>query len=51
LEVDWIVIGTVREPVSRSIARLQAQAPIEITGRDVKMLDIAGVEAALNSII
>jgi len=44
-------IGTVRELVSRNIARLQAQGFIEISGRDVKILDIDGLETDLNSVI
>jgi len=41
----------VRELVSRNIARLQAQGFIEISGRDVKILDIDGLETDLNSVI
>ena len=44
-------IGTVRELVSRNIARLQAQGLIEMSGRDVKVLDLEGLEADLNSVV
>ena len=42
-------IGTVRELVSRNIARLQAQGLIEINGREVKILDLEGLQADLGS--
>jgi CRP/FNR family transcriptional regulator, cyclic AMP receptor protein len=42
-------IGTVRELVSRNLARLQAQGLIRITGREVTILDQAGLEADLSS--
>jgi CRP/FNR family transcriptional regulator len=44
-------IGTVRELVSRNMARLQAQGFIEISGRDVIIVDIAGLEADLASVV
>jgi CRP/FNR family transcriptional regulator, cyclic AMP receptor protein len=42
-------IGTVRELVSRNIARLQAQGFIEVNGREVTILDRDGLEADLAS--
>lgn len=42
-------IGTVRELVSRNLARLQAQGFISIGGREVTILDEAGLEADLSS--
>lgn len=42
-------IGTVRELVSRNIARLQAQGFIESNGPEIKILDAAGLEAELAS--
>lgn len=44
-------IGTVRELVSRNMARLQAQGFIEVDGRELTIVDIAGLEADLNSIV
>ena len=44
-------IGTVRELVSRNLARLQAQGFIEISGREVVILDPQGLEADLASVI
>jgi CRP/FNR family transcriptional regulator len=44
-------IGTVRELVSRNLARLQAQSFIEMNGRQITILDQAGLEADLASII
>ena len=44
-------IGTVRELVSRNMARLQAQGFIETNGRDVVILDPEGLEADLASVI
>jgi CRP-like cAMP-binding protein len=44
-------IGTVRELVSRNMARLQAQGFIEINGREVVMLDLDGLEADLSSVV
>lgn len=44
-------IGTVRELVSRNLARLEAQGFIEINGRDVVILDQEGLEADLASVI
>lgn len=42
-------IGTVRELVSRNIARLQAQGFIEVRGHDVTILNMDGLEDDLNS--
>jgi CRP/FNR family transcriptional regulator len=42
-------IGTVRELVSRNLARLQAQGFISISGREVTILDQAGLEADLSA--
>ncbi len=44
-------IGTVRELVSRNMARLQAQGFIEINGREVVILDPEGLEADLAAVI
>jgi CRP/FNR family transcriptional regulator len=44
-------IGTVRELVSRNLARLQAQSFIEMNGRQITILDRAGLEADLASMI
>ncbi|HEY3837483.1 MAG TPA: Crp/Fnr family transcriptional regulator [Bryobacteraceae bacterium] len=44
-------IGTVRELVSRNLARLQAQGFIEMNGRQITLLDREGLEADLASII
>ena len=44
-------IGTVRELVSRNMARLQAQGFIEINGREVVILDAEGLEADLAAVI
>jgi CRP/FNR family transcriptional regulator len=44
-------IGTVRELVSRNLARLQAQSFIEMNGRQITILDREGLEADLASII
>jgi CRP/FNR family cyclic AMP-dependent transcriptional regulator len=44
-------IGTVRELVSRNMARLQAQGFIEVSGREITILDIEGLEADLNSVV
>lgn len=44
-------IGTVRELVSRNMARLQAQGFIGISGREVVILDLEGLEADLASVI
>lgn len=43
-------IGTVRELVSRNLARLQAQSFIEVNGREITILDRQGLEADLASI-
>lgn len=42
-------IGTVRELVSRNLARLQAQSLIEMNGREITTTDQAGLEADLSS--
>ena len=44
-------IGTVRELVSRNLARLQAQSFIEMNGREITILDREGLEADLASSI
>ncbi len=44
-------IGTVRELVSRNIARLQAQQFIEVHGQELTIIDADGLEADLNSAI
>jgi len=44
-------IGTVRELVSRNLARLQAQGFIEISGREVVILDPEGLETDLAAVI
>jgi CRP/FNR family transcriptional regulator len=44
-------IGTVRELVSRNLARLQAQGFIEINGREIAILDREGLENDLGSIV
>ena len=44
-------IGTVRELVSRNLARLQAQSFIEMNGREITILDQEGLEADLASIV
>jgi CRP/FNR family cyclic AMP-dependent transcriptional regulator len=44
-------IGTVRELVSRNVARLQAQGFIEINGRQITILDPEGLEADLASVL
>lgn len=44
-------IGTVRELVSRNLARLQAQGLIAISGREVTILDPEGLEADLASVV
>ena len=43
-------IGTVRELVSRNLARLQAQNFIEMSGRQITILDQPGLESDLASI-
>jgi CRP/FNR family transcriptional regulator len=42
-------IGTVRELVSRNLARLQAQGLISINGREITIADRAGLEAELHA--
>jgi CRP/FNR family cyclic AMP-dependent transcriptional regulator len=42
-------IGTVRELVSRNMARLQSQGFIEMNGRQITITDQAGLEADLSS--
>lgn len=44
-------IGTVRELVSRNMARLQAQGFIEVNGRELAILDAEGLEAELSSVV
>ena len=44
-------IGTVRELVTRNLARLQAQRFIEINGREITILDREGLEADLASMV
>lgn len=44
-------IGTVRELVSRNIARLQAQGYINIDGREITIVDERGLEAELSSVV
>lgn len=44
-------IGTVRELVSRNMARLQAQGMIRVQGREVTILDREGLEADLSSVM
>jgi len=44
-------IGTVRELVSRNLARQQAQGFIEMTGREISVLDREGLEADLASMV
>ncbi|HYL37669.1 MAG TPA: Crp/Fnr family transcriptional regulator [Bryobacteraceae bacterium] len=44
-------IGTVRELVSRNMARLQAQGLIEINGREVVIPDLESLEADLASVV
>lgn len=44
-------IGTVRELVSRNMARLQAQELIEVNGRQVVIVDTEGLEADLGAVI
>jgi CRP/FNR family cyclic AMP-dependent transcriptional regulator len=44
-------IGTVRELVSRNLARLQAQGFIGINGHEVTILNLEGLEAELSSVL
>jgi CRP/FNR family cyclic AMP-dependent transcriptional regulator len=44
-------IGTVRELVSRNMARLQAQGFIEVSGREVTIVDLPGLEAELQTVV
>jgi CRP/FNR family transcriptional regulator len=44
-------IGTVRELVSRNLARLEAQGFIAIHGRDLTVVDQGGLEAELTSLV
>lgn len=44
-------IGTVRELVTRNLARLQAQSFIEMNGREITILDQEGLEADLAAIL
>ncbi len=44
-------IGTVRELVSRNLARLQAQGMIEVNNRQILIVDREGLEADLSSMV
>lgn len=44
-------IGTVRELVSRNLARLQAQSFIEVNGREITVLDSEGLKSDLASMV
>ncbi|MBZ5606590.1 MAG: Crp/Fnr family transcriptional regulator, partial [Acidobacteriia bacterium] len=44
-------IGTVRELVSRNLARLQAQGLIEVSGREITIIDREALDADLASVI
>lgn len=44
-------IGTVRELVTRNLTRLQAQGMIEISSRQVRIVDREGLEADLSSMV
>ena len=44
-------IGTVRELVSRNLTRLQAQGFIAVDGRELTVLDAAGLETELASVV
>ena len=44
-------IGTVRELVSRNLARLQAQGLIEMNNRQIRILDRDGLESELSSTV
>ena len=44
-------IGTVRELVSRNLARLQAQGLIAIEGRQITIADADGLQADLDSVV
>ena len=44
-------IGTVRELVSRNLARLQAQGLISVDGRQITILDADGLQADLDSVV
>lgn len=44
-------IGTVRELVSRNMARLQAQGLIQVQGREITILDREGLESDLSSAV
>lgn len=44
-------IGTVRELVSRNLARLQAQGFLEVNGREITILDAEGLEDDLSSMV
>lgn len=44
-------IGTVRELVSRNMARLQSQGFIRVNGREITILDQEGLEADLSSML
>jgi CRP/FNR family transcriptional regulator len=44
-------VGTVRELVSRNMARLQSQGFIRINGREITILDQEGLESDLASML
>lgn len=44
-------IGTVRELVSRNLARLQAKSFVETNGREITILDAEGLETELASLV
>ena len=44
-------IGTVRELVSRNLARLQSQGFLRVNGREITILDYDGLEADLGSML
>lgn len=44
-------IGTVRELVSRNLARLQAQGFITVSGRELTVVDQTGLETELTSVV
>ena len=44
-------IGTVRELVSRNMARLQAQGFIDVNGREITIIDRKSLEADLGSVV
>jgi CRP/FNR family cyclic AMP-dependent transcriptional regulator len=44
-------IGTVRELISRNLARLQAQSFLEVSGREIIIRDINALEAELTTLV